>query len=495
MTRIFFKILSIVFSLTTICAHGFSAKALKPIRVIAELNIGESKDIKLSNGEMVRLKLIKVDEIRDNLRNAVRAAQLKISVDGQEATISAGNYNLPKTIGKIQIDCPAIDSHFINSAKDKAPIAGKALFRIWPKGSPFMKPGTFVFPLKQDWLASYSQSGNEPTYVDWGEDPANKNIYYHAGLDMGGAEGMDEVISATDGLVVSVNKEKMQGYEDLPGDVRPDVVYMVNDLGWYIRYSHLNSVDPAIKLGSRVEIGQKVGMIGKQGHSGGWVHLHFEISNKEGSTGQWITEDAYPCAWEAFVNQYKPSLIAVARPHHLVRTGEEVTFDGRKSRSFDGNIVSYEWTFSDGSKAQGAVQKRSYKIPGEYSEILKVTDSKGNVDYDFTVVQVRDRNNLEKSIPVLQAAFHPTLNIKPGDPVTFLVRTFNTEAGHETWNFGDGSKNITVKSATPDKRDPVKGRFAETIHSFSKAGDYIVTVERSNESGYKATGHLHVVVK
>ena len=59
----------------------------------------------------------------------------------------------------------------------------------------------------------------------------------------------------------------------------------------------------------------------------------------------------------------------------------------------------YRW-----NKAEGAVQKRQYDKAGEYSEILKVTDSKGNVDYDFAVVQVFDKADPEKLIPTIQAA-------------------------------------------------------------------------------------------
>ncbi len=42
---------------------------------------------------------------------------------------------------------------------------------------------------------------NVPVFVDGGEVPGSKNIYYHYGLDFGGAEGLVDVISATDGLV------------------------------------------------------------------------------------------------------------------------------------------------------------------------------------------------------------------------------------------------------------------------------------------------------
>ena len=159
-----------------------------------------------------------------------------------------------------------------------------------------------------------------------------------------------------------------------------------------------------------------------------------------------------------------------------------------------GKITSYEWTFTDGTTAKGAVQKKKYDVPGEYSEILKVTDSKGNVSYDFNVIQVIDKD-ASKAIPTIQPAFHPSLNIKAGDPVTFLVRTFNSDIGNEEWNFGDGSPVVKVKSEKVNRADPTKGKFAETVHKFSKPGHYVVSVERSNESGYKATGRLHVVVE
>ena len=420
---------------------------------------------------------------------------LRISVDGEEITINSGNYNLPVTVGKVQIDCPVVKAYNSNTRRNIWELHKDARFRIWPAGSPFIAPGTFTYPVKQEWLASMSQSGNEPTYVDWGENLANKDIYYHEGHDIGGAEGLDEIVSATDGLVLAANGDTLEGFDDFPGDVRTDVVYILSDLGWYIRYSHLDSTDPAIKPGSRVKLGQPIGIMGKQGGSGGWVHLHFGMSHKETSTGNWGIEDAYPYMWESYVRQYDPALIAVARPHHLLWTGQEATLDGRKSRSFAGDIVSYEWTFCDGTTAEGPVQKKSYEKPGEFSEILKVTDSSGNVDYDFTVIQVYDRGIQEQTIPAIQPVYYPSLDIKPGDPVTFLVRTFNTAVGSEVWDFGDGSPPVSVKSETVDRQNYIKGKFAETVHAFSEPGHYVVSVERSDEMGLKAVAHLHVVVK
>ena len=38
------------------------------------------------------------------------------------------------------------------------------------------------------------------------------------------------------------------------------------------------------------------------------------------------------------------------------------------------------------------------------------------------------------------------MGIKPGDAITFKVRTFRTTEGEETWDFGDGTPAVKVKS-------------------------------------------------
>lgn len=462
-------------------------------RVAVELNLGESMEIKLTSGETVNLKLIQIDEMRDSLRNLIRGANVKISVDGEEIILNTGNYNLPVTAGKVQIDCPFIKNYYSNASHDRWGLTKDARFRLWPKGAPFLEPGTFVYPIKQLWFASMTQSGNEPTYVDWGENPDNKVGYYHSGHDIGGAEGLDEIVSATDGLVVSSLNQALPGYDSVPVYTRPDAINILDKRGWLVEYVHLDSILPDILPGTRVKAGQKIAFIGKQSTSGGWVHLHFQIATQYPFSGKWGIEDAYPYVWEAYVKEYNPPLIAVARPHQITWIGKEIILDGSKSKGITTDILSYEWTLSDGTSASGAIQKKTYTAPGEYSEILKVTGADGSVDYDFAVVQVFDPEYHAIPIPVLHAAYHPSLGIKPGDPVTFVVRTFNTVAGNETWDFGDGSDKVFVKS-DPIPKDPVEGKYAETIHSYSKPGDYIVSVERANEQGIKAVAHLHVKV-
>jgi len=44
---------------------------------------------------------------------------------------------------------------------------------------------------------------------------------------------------------------------------------------------------------------QKIGVLGKEGGSGGWSHLHFDIQSRQPS-GKWGTQEAYAFAWEAY---------------------------------------------------------------------------------------------------------------------------------------------------------------------------------------------------
>lgn len=116
------------------------------------------------------------------------------------------------------------------------------------------------------------------------------------------------------------------------------------------------------------------------------------------------------------------------------------------------------------------------------------------MDYDFAVVDVIDKSAPDQLPPTIHPVFAPTQNIHAGDPVTFKVRTFKTTAGQETWNFGDGSEKITVKS-DGNVKSLAKDGYAITEHRFARPGRYLVRVERTNECGQTAIAYLHVPVE
>lgn len=468
------------------------AAAQQPLFQVVDINVGETAQLQLTGGKATTVKLLALGETRNKVRSAIWDARAEVEINGEHAILSCGNYHLPADIGGVQADCAVTKAYYQNSDANHWALAKDARLRVWPAGSPFMPPGSMVYPARQVWFATRTQMANEPTYVDGGETITSKRIYYHSGLDIGGAEGLVEVVAATSGIVVARGKDAIDTLKNNPiFDVRNDgTIYVQDERGWYHRYSHLYSFDPSVKLGGRVAMGQKIGTLGKNGDSGGWSHLHYEILSSQAS-GKIGTLEGYAFLWEAYQRQYKPHLIAVARPHQAILEGDKATLDGSRSWG-ESRLVRYEWTFTNGEKATGAKLDRTYAKAGTYSEILKVTDDRGRTAYDFETVDVLDPQHPDQVPPALQAAYWPTTGIAPGMAITFKVRAFGTTDGLEHWSFGDGATAETKSDG--DVEEHAANGFAVTKHAFSRPGDYLVRIERSNQRGQKAITHSWVHV-
>lgn len=466
--------------------------AQQPLFRVVDLDVSAPERVRIADGKSVTVKLLSTSETRDRVRSAIRDARVDVEINGARATLSCGNYRLPVIVGGVQVDCEVTKAYYRDSNADHWALLKDARLRLWPASSPYMPARSFVYPVRQRWFATRTQMSNEPTYVDDGERIGSRRIYYHSGLDIGGAEGMVDVLAATSGLVVGVGKAMLDSVKANARLVpeHNDTIWVLDERGWYHRYTHLYSFDPSVKLGGRVDMGQKIGTLGKEGGSGGWSHLHYEILSRQAS-GRLGTLEGYAFLWEAYLRQYKPHVIAVARPHQAALVGEKVLLDGSRSYS-DSRIARFEWTFTDGGSASGQSVERTYSQPGTYSEILKITNGQGHTDYDFETINVLDRQHPEQTPVSIQAAYWPTTGIAPGASVTFKVRTFGTTDGEETWSFGDGA---TTHTKSDGNVVPLaKNGFATTTHVFQKPGDYIVRVERVNRLGQKAIAHLFVRV-
>jgi len=221
-----------------------------PLVKVVDMNVGESQTVPLHDGSQATIKLLDRNETRDDIRNAVRRAVVKVEVNGKTVSLVSSTYHLPITVAGVQIDCPVTKGYLERSSQQNVwGLIKDARLRLWPADSPWIRPGTFVYPVKQRWFASDTQMANVPVFVDGGEIPGSKDIYYHYGLDFGGAEGLVDVVSATDGLVVSAAQEKLPGYEDSPVKPRYDVIYILDEQGWFYRYSHLYKIDDFVKPG------------------------------------------------------------------------------------------------------------------------------------------------------------------------------------------------------------------------------------------------------
>ncbi|GAA0815441.1 M23 family metallopeptidase [Spirilliplanes yamanashiensis] len=113
----------------------------------------------------------------------------------------------------------------------------------------------------------------------------------HQGVDLGGDHG-DEIVAAAAG-VVSVVKcdETSGGAKDCDRDGYPGK----GGCGWMVEIVHADRVmtrychmiqRPDVRVGQRVNVQQKIGLVGSSGNSSG-PHLHFEVhlNNNRSSSG------------------------------------------------------------------------------------------------------------------------------------------------------------------------------------------------------------------
>src|SRR5439155_8139958 len=110
-------------------------------------------------------------------------------------------------------------------------------------------------------------------------------------------------------------------------------------------------------------------------------------------------------------------------------------------------------------------------------------------DYDFAFVDVVDRAHPEQIPPSIHPAYAPTQGIKPGDQIKFLVRTFGTTDGEETWDLGDGSPKVIVHS-DGNVAIHAKDGYAITTHKYDKPGVYLARVERTDRRSEEYTSEL-----
>jgi hypothetical protein len=106
-------------------------------------------------------------------------------------------------------------------------------------------------------------------------------------------------------------------------------------------------------------------------------------------------------------------------------------------------------------------------------------------------MNVLDTDRFGELQPSIPAAYLPTFGTQPGHAATFLVRTFRTTDGKETWDFGDGSPKVTVLS-DGNLVELARDCYAQAVQAFEKPGRYLVRVERTDRRGYAAVADVHV---
>ncbi len=394
-----------------------------------------------------KIRLVSVEETRDRVIDLVRSAMVVLEIDGRPHELACDPYTMPREIDgwRIRVDTTSAWS----------PIRKRVQLSIWQGPGPLVNTETFGFPLQDYRFLSHGTQGyGEVVHLGLRDGgPEGQRFYHDYGFDMAGYEARTVIVSCTDGKVLRLHPAK-----------QPWSVLIQDEDGLIWDYGHLDSFHEDVKPGADIRKGQIIGILGKTGPSGNFAHLHLGayLSLRDVEKGKSTRRlNLYPWLMTAWRSQQGKPLVAVARPHHTVRTGERVALDGSKSMA-DTAIASYRWELPDRTTVNDQRAEMVFRKPGVYVATLCVEDEHGIEDFDFCTVKVFAASAPEPSLPTIFMTREPGRDVLVGEPTTFRFWLQASTPAPIRVEFGDGRRIENYKS------------YDELRHTFDKPGIHIV---------------------
>lgn len=186
-----------------------------------------------------------------------------------------------------------------------------------------------------------------------------------------------------------------------------------------------------------------------------------------------VDAESSPVTMTVSIDNRAP-IVKIEADRYVAETGAPITFSSKGTYDLDGDVDSYNWTFSPGpfysSKPDPTMR---FMEMGSVTARLMVVDDDGGVSSASITVDITNKPP--------DAAIEGPRTITKGETVQFTGAGSIDEDGHITkwyWNFGDG----TISSET----DPT--------HAYSKAGNYTVELTVTDNRGGKDKTTLKVLV-
>jgi murein DD-endopeptidase MepM/ murein hydrolase activator NlpD len=100
--------------------------------------------------------------------------------------------------------------------------------------------------------------------------PVKRRIQPHNGIDFVAQSGTP-VYPALEGEIIAIGKARAKG----------KFILVQHDNGYQTTYDHLRKFSKGLRVGSRVEMNEAIGEVGRTGYATG-AHLHFGVINQDG---------------------------------------------------------------------------------------------------------------------------------------------------------------------------------------------------------------------
>jgi PKD repeat protein len=141
----------------------------------------------------------------------------------------------------------------------------------------------------------------------------------------------------------------------------------------------------------------------------------------------------------------------------------------------DSTIVSYAWTFGDGTTGSGVAPSHTYVAGGDFTVVLTVTDANGQSGTATGSVTVDAPPTPGFTVACVNrtCTVHSTATDSDSTPIAVWQ-----------WNWGDGSPTITPTSPYP---------WADQTYTYATSGRYTITLTVTDTAGLSSSLQLAVL--